>query len=62
MQDALSVSQLKEKLSLAQENIIAILNQLQSETGITVTGLLVYSNQIEVARDNDLMLKIEYDL
>jgi hypothetical protein len=62
MQDQLSVTQLKEKLATAQDEIVSILNQLQEETGIAVTGLIVYSNQIEVARDTDLQIKIEYDL
>ena len=62
MQEQLSVTQLKEKLVTAQDEIVSILSQLQEETGISVTGLIVYSNQIEVARDTDLQLKIEYDL
>jgi hypothetical protein len=62
MQEQLSVTQLKEKLATAQDEIVSILNELQTETGISVTGLIVYSNQVEVARDMDLQLKIEYDL
>jgi hypothetical protein len=62
MEQEISVAQVKEKIAAAQVDIIHIINQLQAETQIKVKGLLLYANQMEVARDEDLLVKIEYEL
>ena len=62
MKEEITVSQLKEKLEAAQDEIAIILNRLQSETAIIITGLSIHFNHVETARTDDLKLKIEFDL
>ena len=62
MNEAITISEVKEKVNQAELDIAAIINKLQEDTTISVKAITLYLNQVEVARNDETKLKIEYDL
>ena len=62
MNDTITISQVKEKVNQAELAIASIINKLQEDTTISVKGITFYLNQVEVARNEEIKLKLEYDL
>jgi hypothetical protein len=62
MSDTITIAEVKEKVAVAEQEIAVILNKLQEDTTINVKALMLTTGQLEVARNDDMKLKIEYDL
>jgi hypothetical protein len=62
MNDIITIAEVKDKVSKAEEDIAAIIYKLQEETTINVKAIMIYLSQLEVARNDDMKFKIEYDL
>jgi adenosine deaminase len=62
MNEVITVDAVKGKVNQAERDIAAIINKLQEETKISVKAIMLFLNQLEVARNDEMKLKIEYDL
>lgn len=62
MNEAITILQVKEKVDKAEKDISMLLSKLQEETTINIKGITMFLNQVEVARNDEMKLKIEYEL